>query len=47
MNELIIAVSASDGYSLALKNDGTVWAWGEGQLGNGTNGNSNLPVQVA
>jgi alpha-tubulin suppressor-like RCC1 family protein len=32
-----------------LKNDGTVWAWGLnnfGQLGNGTNTDSNLPVQV-
>jgi alpha-tubulin suppressor-like RCC1 family protein len=33
MNELIIAVSASDGYSLALKNDGTVWAWGSNGAG--------------
>ena len=37
-------------HSLALKNDGTVWAWGSninGQLGNGTNTNSNVPVQVS
>jgi hypothetical protein len=37
------------GHSLALKNDGTVWAWGDnkhGQLGNGTNTNSNVPVQA-
>jgi alpha-tubulin suppressor-like RCC1 family protein len=40
------------GHSLAVKNDGTVWAWGEndkGQLGNGTSGtgtNSLAPVQV-
>jgi hypothetical protein len=36
-------------HSLALKNDGTVWAWGMnlyGQLGNGTNTDSNVPVQV-
>lgn len=34
----------------ALKNDGTVWAWGlntKGELGNGGNGSqSNVPVQV-
>lgn len=34
----------------ALKKDGTVWAWGgngSGELGNGTNGDSITPVQVA
>jgi hypothetical protein len=33
-----------------LKQDGTVWAWGyngDGELGNGTYSNSNLPVQVS
>ena len=37
-------------HSLALKNDSTVWAWGRnnyGQLGNGTNTNSNVPVAVS
>ena len=36
-------------HSLALKEDGTVYAWGDnsfGQLGNGTNNGSNYPVQV-
>ena len=36
-------------YSLAIKNDGTVWAWGNneyGQLGDGTNTDSNSPVKV-
>jgi len=45
----VIAVAAGDGYSLALKNDGTVWAWGKnnfGQLGTGDNINSPVPVQV-
>jgi alpha-tubulin suppressor-like RCC1 family protein len=48
-----VAAIASGGlYSLALKADGTVWAWGsnsDGQLGNGTTPNSNphgTPVQV-
>jgi alpha-tubulin suppressor-like RCC1 family protein len=45
----IIAISASSYYSLALKSDGTVWAWGmneSGQLGNGTFARQNEPVQV-
>jgi len=46
----VVAVSASQSFSsLALKDDGTVWAWGynsSGQLGNGTTANSNVPVQV-
>jgi alpha-tubulin suppressor-like RCC1 family protein len=40
----------NNGYSLALKNDGTVRAWGWntlGQLGNGTNTDSNIPVTVS
>jgi alpha-tubulin suppressor-like RCC1 family protein len=45
----MVAVSASDEVSLALKSDGTVWAWGSndaGELGNGTNTGSYVPVQV-
>ncbi len=37
-------------HPLALKADGTVWAWGDnlyGQLGNGSNTDSSVPVQVA
>ncbi|MEJ8554145.1 RCC1-like domain-containing protein [Tepidibacter sp. Z1-5] len=45
-----IAIFASWSHSLALKADGTVWAWGnnyDGQLGDGTSGiNKNIPVQV-
>ena len=45
-------VSIGDGcyHSVAVKNDGTVWAWGYnyfGQLGNGTTQPSSLPGQVA
>lgn len=45
----IISVAGGDHHSLALKNDGTVWAWGlniKGQLGNATNTSSYIPVQV-
>lgn len=43
-------VQISGGFhSLVLKSDGTVWAWGfnmHGQLGNGTNTDRKMPVQV-
>lgn len=45
----ISAIQASYGHAIALKNDGTAWAWGHnyyGELGNGTNKNSNIPVMV-
>jgi hypothetical protein len=38
-----------ENHTLALKTDGTVWAWGHnayGQLGNGNNTHQNQPVQV-
>jgi hypothetical protein len=46
----VMAIAAGYYHTLALKKDGTVWAWGEnayGELGNGTNTDSNLPVQVS
>jgi alpha-tubulin suppressor-like RCC1 family protein len=43
----ITAIAAGGVHSLAVKSDGTVWAWGAGNLGNGTNGKSFLPVQVS
>ncbi|QRK09614.1 hypothetical protein JQX13_05635 [Archangium violaceum] len=46
----VTAVAAGLSHSLALREDGTVWAWGSssnGQLGNGTTGRfQNIPEQV-
>jgi alpha-tubulin suppressor-like RCC1 family protein len=45
----VVAVSGGGYHSIALKSDGTVWAWGDGtlgQLGNGANANSSIPVQA-
>ncbi|MFE4706814.1 HYR domain-containing protein [Peribacillus simplex] len=46
----VIAITAGGSHSLAILSDGTVRAWGAngtGQLGNGTNTSSNVPVQVS
>lgn len=43
------AVSSNSYHTLALKSDGTVWAWGSnnnGELGDGTTQERNMPVQV-
>lgn len=43
------AISAGTYFTLALKANGTVWAWGKndnGQLGDGTNMERNYPVRV-
>ena len=47
----MVGVAAGQYHSLAVKSDGTVWAWGRnsaGQLGNGltNNGASSTPTQV-
>ncbi|MCX5977325.1 MAG: fibronectin type III domain-containing protein [Coprothermobacterota bacterium] len=45
----VVALVAGWGYTLALKSDGTVWAWGEnsnGQLGLGDTTHRSIPVQV-
>ena len=45
----IVSVAAGDFHALALKNDGTVWAWGSGyrgQYGDGTTTDKLTPVQV-
>ena len=46
----VIAIAGGYGHSLALKSDGTVWAWGRngsGQLGDGTYVGKSKPVQVS
>ena len=46
----ITAIAAGELHTVALKNDGTVWAWGKnyyGQFGDGTTTNSNTPVQIS
>lgn len=46
----IVAVKAGTDHSLALKNDGTLWAWGYnyyGQLGNNSTVTPPTPVQVS
>ena len=46
----VTAVSTGSGYTMAIKTDGSLWAWGSnssGQLGNSTvRGSNNPPVQV-
>ena len=46
----VIAIACGQFHSLAIKSDGSVWAWGNngnGQLGDGTSGTNRLtPVQV-
>ncbi|MEI6828163.1 MAG: CARDB domain-containing protein, partial [Desulfuromonadales bacterium] len=44
----IIAISAGDSHSIALKDNGTIWSWGHnayGQLGDGTTVNRPVAVQ--
>jgi predicted outer membrane repeat protein len=48
-NTHVVAVSAGSYHNLALTDDGKVWAWGynsNGQLGDGTIVNSNVPIPV-
>jgi alpha-tubulin suppressor-like RCC1 family protein len=45
----VTKISAGCGFSLALRSDGTVWAWGldnVGQLGNGSTASSAVPVKI-
>src|SRR3990172_8879010 len=46
----VSALAAGGAHNVALKKDGTVWAWGsnsDGQLGDGTTINRSTPVQIS
>jgi len=46
----VTRIAAGDGFSLALRSDGTAWAWGnnyDGELGDGATDSSSVPVQVS
>lgn len=45
----VVAIAAGDWFSMALRRDGTVWAWGlndRGELGNGTFAPTSVPTMV-
>ncbi len=45
----VIAIACGDDHSLALRSDGSVWAWGSnyhGQLGDGTFEDRTMPIEV-
>ena len=47
--DIVIPIAGGHWHTVALKSDGTAWAWGNnfyGQLGNGSSIDSNTPVQV-
>src|SRR6266513_2376725 len=49
-NSFAQSISGGGAHSLALCSDSTIRAWGgntEGELGNGNNTDSNIPVQVS
>ncbi|MBI5416403.1 Ig-like domain-containing protein [Candidatus Poribacteria bacterium] len=44
------AIAAGMNHTIGIKNDGTLWAWGDnsyGQLGDGTYINRNTPIQIS
>lgn len=45
----IISIECGSEHTLAMKSDGTLWTWGRnnhGQLGDGTNDDSSVPVRI-
>ncbi len=48
-NHALPILPGGSGYTVAVKNNGTLWAWGQntyGQLGHGTFISRNIPVQI-
>jgi alpha-tubulin suppressor-like RCC1 family protein len=46
----VTTLAAGSFCSFAVTSDGTAWGWGynvDGELGNGTTTNSNIPVEVS
>ena len=44
----VVSIKAGRNHSMAIKEDGSVWLWGDntsGQLGDGTNENKLLPIE--
>ena len=44
-----VSASAGSCHTVAIKSDGTLWAWGDnsnGQVGDGTKNNASIPVQI-
>ena len=49
MSKIWKTVSAGQYHSLAVRSDGSLWAWGrnvDGQLGDGKRVNATLPLQI-
>jgi alpha-tubulin suppressor-like RCC1 family protein len=49
MSADVLAVTGGERHTCALRDDGSVWCWGDGangQLGNGSTAASNVPVEV-
>jgi len=45
----VVDVVAGDAYTMAIKRNGSLWAWGfnkDGQLGDGTKKNRFAPVKI-
>lgn len=43
----VVSIASGQGFSLAVKSDGSVWSWGYGYLGHGAYDGRTVPTQVA